>query len=464
MAHTALQWKVKGGHQLLGTITAKGSKNSALAIVSAALLTPGPVILTQIPRISDVCDLVSVLRSAGSSVVWLDDNTLEIQRPPILDFDSLDIEASRRTRAVVLLVAALVRDHDDFILPLPGGCSLGDRSLGPHIDVLEQLGLEVDYHADGLRVSRSQVSRLNTTVTLLESGDTVTENAVLIAVAMKRQRVQICNASCNYMVQDLCLFLQRTGSVSIEGIGSACLTISYQETEAPRPLIYSILEDPIEAFFFIAAAIVTRSCLQIKRVPVDFISLELRLLQKMGVSIERFRQYPAANGATTLCDLEVSAQGRSLIALQQKIHPNVYPFGVNVDCLPTFGPIAALCEGETLLHDWMYEKRASYFALLECFGARVELLDPHRACIYGSTDLKSADCPLPPALRPASMVLLAALATPGVSSLHEVGVLSRGYEDLVGRLRSLGALIDDQNSDMDANRTVVLEGSIRSTL
>jgi len=462
MAHPSLQWSIEGGHQLSGTITAKGSKNSALAIFSAALLTPGPVILAQIPRISDVFDMVGILRSAGSSVAWLDSSTLKIQRPSVLAVDNLDIEASRRTRAVVLLVAALAKDHNDFVLPLPGGCSLGDRSLGPHIDVLEQLGLVVDHRVDGLRVSRSQASELDTTLTLLESGDTVTENAILTAVAMKRQRVQICNASCNYMVQDLCLFLQRTGSVNIEGIGSACLTLSYQETEAPRPLIYSILEDPIEAFFFIAAAIVTRSCLQIKRVPVAFISLELRLLQKMGVSITKLRQYAAANEVTVLCDLEISAQDSSLVALAQKIHPNVYPFGVNIDCLPTFGPITALCEGETFLHDWMYEQRASYFALLRCFGARVELLDSHRACIDGVKVLEPADCLLPPALRPASMVLLAALAAPGISRLHGVGVLSRGYEDLAGRLRSLGALVDDQH--MNSDRQEVMEGAIRSTL
>jgi UDP-N-acetylglucosamine 1-carboxyvinyltransferase len=463
MAHTSPSWKIEGGRQLSGSITAKGSKNSALAIICAALLAVGPVVLDNIPRISDVYDIVSVLRSTGTSVTWLDNNTLEIQRPPRLAVDNLDIEASRRTRAVVLLVAALAKDQDDFTLPLPGGCSLGDRSLGPHIDALEQLGLQVDYSLGGLRVSRSQNSSLDTTVTLLESGDTVTENAILTAVAMKRQRVQICNASCNYMVQDLCLFLQRLGSVSIEGIGSPLLTISHQDAEAaPHQIYYSILEDPIEAFFFIAAAIVTRSCLQIKRVPVAFISLELRLLQKMNASIERLHLYPAANGVTALCDLQVSAQDTSLIALEQKIHPNIYPFGVNVDCLPTFGPIAALSEGETLLHDWMYEQRASYFALLECFGARIEVLDLHRVIVSGSKRLKAADCQLPPALRPASMVLLAALAAPGVSRLHGVSVLGRGYEDLAGRLRSLGAMIDEQK--MNADRQVMIEGTIRSVM
>ena len=146
MAHTSPIWKIEGGHQLSGSCTVSGSKNASLATICAAILDIGPVVLNNIPRISDVFDMVSILRSAGTSVAWLDNNTLEIQRPPLLTVDNLDIEASRRTRAVVLLVAALAKDHDGpFIVPLPGGCTLGDRSLGPHIDALEQLGLHVNH-------------------------------------------------------------------------------------------------------------------------------------------------------------------------------------------------------------------------------------------------------------------------------------------------------------------------------
>jgi UDP-N-acetylglucosamine enolpyruvyl transferase len=116
MAHTSPTWKIEGGHQLSGSLRVKGSKNSALAIICAALLNTGPVILSNIPRISDVFDMVSILRSTGTTVTWLDNNTLEIQRPPLLAVDNLDIEASRRTRAVVLLVAALAKDQEVAVL------------------------------------------------------------------------------------------------------------------------------------------------------------------------------------------------------------------------------------------------------------------------------------------------------------------------------------------------------------
>lgn len=448
MQRPSPQWKIHGDHQLSGTVTTNGSKNSALAILSASLLVFEPIELANVPRISDVDDMVSILRSIGSEATWVDNNTLRLQRPPVLDVEALDVQAAQRTRAVVLLIAGLAIDHAEFTLPLPGGCNLGDRSLEPHIDALEQLGLDVCHQANGLHVRRSEEGESEVMVTLVESGDTVTENAILAAVALNRGVVRICNASCNYMVQDLCLFLEKISGASIEGIGSSRLTTRRCRAQVLSPITYPILEDPIEAFLFIAAAVVTKSHLRIQRVPVEFIALELRLLQKMGLEIQQGPRYSSASGVTLLCDLEVRAETAMLKALDSKIHPNIYPFGINVDNLPAFGPIAAVSGGQTLLHDWMYEQRAPYFALLEKFGVRVELLDNHRAHVYGSPELRAATCMLPPALRPASMLLLAALAAPGVSYLSDVGVISRGYEGLVGRLRELGARIGTLDDDV----------------
>lgn len=442
MQNTSSEWKVWGNRQLSGTVTVNGSKNCTLAILGASLLTTEPVLLYNVPRLSDVDDMVSVLQSAGSHVSWQDANTLSIQRPVLLDVKNLDIHAARRTRAIALLTAGFAMDHDAFTLPLPGGCQLGDRSLEPHIDALDQLGLHVQCRAGGMHVRRLREGRSGTVINLLESGDTVSENAILTAVALRRDRIQIRNASCNYMVQDLCHFVQTFGHVSIEGIGSPLLTIRCCKPESRKPSVYSILEDPIEAFFFIAAAIVTESNVRMNAVPFEFISLELHLLQQMGLKLERSPDYLATNGVTPLCDIGVSARNSSLTSPNTKIHPNVFPFGINVDNLPAFGPIAALASGQTLLHDWMYEQRAGYFASLRDFGVRVELLDSHRAEISGPTDLRSASCELPPALRPASMVLLAALAAPGLSHVRHVHVLSRGYEGLVGRLIALGAAIE----------------------
>lgn len=169
----------------------------------------------------------------------------------------------------------------------------------------------------------------------------------------------------------------------------------------------------------------------------------------MGLDLRQGPHYTSRSGVTMLCDLEIFAGDHLLKAPKLKIHPNIYPFGINVDNLPAFGPIVALSEGQTLLHDWMYEERASYYALLGDFGVYVELVDAHRAYINGPAELTAADCRLPPALRPASMILLAALAAPGVSCLEGVGVLSRGYEDIVRRLRSVQAQIEIEQADLE---------------
>lgn len=345
----------------------------------------------------------------GGQATWVDNNSLSLQRPLILDVESLDIEAAQRTRAVILMTAGIAIDHVDSTLPFPGGRNLGDRYLEPHIDALEQLGLKVSYRSNGLRVSQTDEDNCEATIALLESGDTITENAVLTAVALNRGVVRICNASCNYMVQGLCSFLQRISGVSIEGLGSPRLTIRGSESAGSGPITYPILEDPIEAFFFIAAAVVTKSCLRITRVPVAFIALELRLLQRMGLEVRTGPRYASASGVATLCDLEILADHHPLNAMEVKIYPNIYPFGVNVDNLPAFGPIAAVSEGQTLLHDWMYEQRAPYFALLRDLEVQVKLPDKHRAHIHGPTKLRAADCRLPPGFRPASMILLTAL-------------------------------------------------------
>lgn len=466
MHESPSRWKVHGGRELSGSVTTNGSKNSALAILCASLLTTEQVTLTNVPHISDVVDMVDILRSIGSTISWQHGNTLQLMRPSLVNISSLDKQAARRARTVILLAPGIALDHGAFSLPSPGGCQLGDRTLEPHIDALEQLGLQVTGQSDDIRITRlTQDTRTDCTVTLLESGDTVTENAILTAVALKKDSVTIRNASCNYMVQDLCNFVQKLVGVGIEGIGSPLLTIRRCDSQSLLPLSFSILEDPIEAFFFVAAAAVTKSNISIERVPFEFISLEIHLLKKMGLNIRASPQYPSKSRTTTLCDLEIKGRDCSLTSPQLKMHPNIYPFGVNVDNLPAFGPIAALSKGETLLHDWMYEQRAPYFALLEAFGVDVHLVDNHRAQITGRTILQPAMCRLPSALRPASMLLLAALAAHGSSLVEDVDMLQRGYEDLNGRLGAIGARIDICDLEQDVSRGFLdSDSAIRSVI
>ncbi|MEO6470996.1 MAG: UDP-N-acetylglucosamine 1-carboxyvinyltransferase, partial [Aeromicrobium sp.] len=325
---------------------------------------------------------------------------------------------------------------DDFELPYAGGCDLGTRTVEPHMTALRPFGLKVtategSYHAmtaSGVGPERP--------IVLTERGDTVTENALLAAARYDGVTV-IRNASPNYMVQDLCFFLEKLG-VTIEGVGTTTLRITGKAT-INCDVDYAPSEDPIEAMSLIAAAIVTKSSITVRRVPIEFMEIELALLEEMGFQYERTDEYAAENGHTRLVD--ITTLPSTLHAPIDKIHPMPFP-GLNIDNLPFFAVIAATAEGTTLLHDWVYENRAIYLTELNKLGARVKLLDPHRVLIEGPTRWSGTEIVCPPALRPAVVILLAMLAAKGTSVLRSVYVIHRGYEDLAERLNALGARIE----------------------
>jgi UDP-N-acetylglucosamine 1-carboxyvinyltransferase len=271
---------------------------------------------------------------------------------------------------------------------------------------------------------------------LTERGDTVTENAILAAARHDGVTV-IRNASPNYMVQDLCFFLTKLG-VEIDGIGTTTLTVR-GTSDIEVDVDYAPSEDPIEAMSLVAAAIVTSSSITIRRTPIEFLEIELALLEEMGFDYDRTDEYLAGNGHTRLVDL--TTRPSTLHAPIDKIHPMPFP-GLNIDNLPFFAVIAATAHGQTLIHDWVYENRAIYLTELTKVGASVTLLDPHRVLVEGPTHWSAAELICPPALRPAVVLLLAMMAAKGTSVLRNVYVINRGYEDLAARLNDLGAQID----------------------
>jgi UDP-N-acetylglucosamine 1-carboxyvinyltransferase len=177
----------------------------------------------------------------------------------------------------------------------------------------------------------------------------------------------------------------------------------------------------------------------IRRVPIEFMEIELATLQQMGQELEISGEYKARNGRTRLVD--VTTKPSELRAPQDKIHPMPFP-GLNIDNLPFFAVIAGNAEGQTMIHDWVYENRAIYLTELNKLGAQVQLLDPHRIYVNGPTKWRAAEIGCPPALRPAACLLLAMLAARGTSELRNIYVIERGYEDLAERLNTIGAKVE----------------------
>jgi UDP-N-acetylglucosamine 1-carboxyvinyltransferase len=431
-----LHLRVEGGRRLHGQIDVKTSKNAGVGLLCASLLNEGRTVLRKVARIEEVHRILEVLNSIGVKTRWLNsDNDLEIVPPATLDLAGMDLDAARRTRSIIMFLAPLMHHEKHFELPYAGGCALGTRTVEPHMTALHPFGVRVEATAGSYRVEVDPNTRPSRPIVLTERGDTVTENA-LMAAARSDGVTVIRNASSNYMVQDLCFFLLELG-VQVQGIGTTTLTVRGLP-QIRRDVDYSPSEDPIEAMSLVTAAIVTGSEITVCRVPIEFMEIELALLEGMGLSFDQSAEYPAANGRTRLVDITVRPS--TLHAPLDKIHPMPFP-GLNIDNLPFFALIAATAQGSTLIHDWVYDNRALYLTELTKLGARVTLMDPHRIYVQGPTHWSGTEVICPPALRPAVVVLLAMLAAKGTSLLRNVYVIDRGYEQLAERLNQLGASI-----------------------
>ena len=430
-------FRIRGGKELSGEITINTSKNAAVGLLCAALLNSGRTVLRRVARIEEVFRIIEVLESIGVKCHWQNRHRdLEIISPRELKLDQMDIEAARRTRSIIMFLGPLLHRYEKFEIPYAGGCSLGTRTVEPHLKALESFGLKVDATKNsGFYEVEVDQKVLNNNqdryIVLTERGDT--EN-VLMAAAMTPGKTIIVGASPNYMVQDVCFFLEKLG-VKISGVGTTKLVVRGRP-KFDLDVEYSLSEDPIEAMSFIAAGLVTNSEITLLRAPIEFLEIELEVLKSMNARIEKTPEYLSANGRTRLVDLTIKKS--KLVAPVDKIHPMPFP-GLNIDNLPFFSVIAAVSEGRTLIHDWVFENRAVYTTELANLNVKVELLDAHRVYIEGPTNWRPAELVAPQALRPAVVVLIGMLAAPGRSILRNVYPINRGYQDFAARLRHLGA-------------------------
>ena len=432
-----VHFKINGGRELTGAIEIRSSKNAAVGLLCGCLINKGRTTLKNVPHIEEVNRIIEVLESIGVKLRWINGGAdLEITPPMKLKLDEMDIVAAKRTRSVLMMMGAIMNNYPKFKMPYAGGCNLGKRTVEPHLAGLREFGLAIETKNDFYHATVTDPRITEKTIVMTERGDTVTENILFVA-ASKDVITHIHNASPNYMVQDICFYLQQLG-IRIDGVGTTHLTV-YGQADINRDVEYEISEDPIEAMSFIAAGIVTDSEIEIRRAPIDFLEIELETLRTMGLKFDQSPVYLSRNGQTKLVDIKLYKS--QLVAPIDKIHPMPFP-GLNIDNLPFFAIIAAKAQGRTLIHDWVYENRAIYLTELSKLNVRNQLLDPHRIYIEGVTDFRPAEIVTPPALRPAVVIMLGMLAAKGESILRNVYSINRGYEDFARRLNSLGADIE----------------------
>lgn len=425
-------YHIHGGQPLSGTIDVQSGKNSPIALLAASLLIAGPVTFREFSTAEEIHRILEILESIGVTYEW-QGSTLHLDTSGPLRMDQINKKACEKVRASLLLMGALAARTTSYKLYRSGGCNLGNRTVRPHLLALQHLGISIETKPKYYEVRTNKLHGNH--IVMYESGDTATENVIMAAV-LAPGKTTIKMASANYMVQDVCYFLQASGA-KITGIGTTTLVIE-GVTALKAPVAYTPMPDPVDAMAWISLAVTTKSRLTITNCPIEFLELELEKLKVMGQRFEMSPVRMSTNRKFEVVDITVIPS--DLTALPDKLYGRPFP-GINIDAIPLFLPILTQAKGRTLVHDWVYENRALYALELQKLGADVTLLDPHRVLIEGKTKLLANDVMCPSGIRPGMAVFIAMLAAKGTSTLRNAYMIERAYGDLAARLGPLGAQI-----------------------
>ncbi len=421
---------VEGGQPLQGTITASGNKNAALKLLPACLLTDEPVILHNIPAISDVENTLLILRDLGAEVTSLGDGSWRVQAYELAKTE-LDAKLAGRTRASFVFAGPLLARAGRACLPIPGGDVIGGRPLDTHVQALQALGASVNMSRRGVFELEASQLRGAGYLLLAEASVTATENAVMTAVLSPGETV-IDNAACEPHVRDLCHFLNQMGA-NIEGIGSNRLQI--QGVKRLHGTEFRIGSDFMEVGSFIGAAAVTGGEVRIRDAQPRNLGMIRLVFERLGV-----RWQDEGEDIIVPGDQELIIQ-EGLGGRIPEIKPMPWP-GFPPDLMSIAVVIGSQAKGSVLLHDWMYESRFFFVDHLTFMGARVVLCDPHRVLVQGPSRLYANPAGVPsPDIRAGMAMVLAALCARGTSTIHNIQQVDRGYENIDDKLKALGAQI-----------------------
>jgi UDP-N-acetylglucosamine 1-carboxyvinyltransferase len=419
------EYLIEGGFPITGTIRASGNKNAALPCLAAALLTDEPVILRNIPDIEDVQVMLEVYTALGGTVEVLEPN---VYRLCLGDLKSpeIPVEQARKIRASILFAGPLLARTGKVVLPPPGGDVIGRRRLDTHFLALTELGAEV--RSNGAFIFTAK-SLKGADIFLDEASVTGTENAVM-AAALARGRTILTNAASEPHVQDLCRMLVSMGA-RIGGIGSNILTID--GVKKLSGCDFKIGADFMEVGSFIGLAAATGGELRIEGANPQDLRPARIAFGKLGIT---WTQEGTAIYVPKDQALEVNCDLGGMIP---KIDDAPWP-GFPPDLTSIVTVVATQVKGTVLIYEKMFESRMFFVDKLIGMGARIVLCDPHRAVVTGPSRLTGSELHSPD-VRAGMAMIIAAMCAQGKSVIRNVYQIERGYENLVGRLGSLGARI-----------------------
>jgi len=417
---------VDGSFPIKGKITAGGNKNSALPCIAATVLSDEPVVLKRIPDIEDVHVMFDILTHLGGTVERLGRNEYKVQ---VSDIKTHEIPSSlaKNIRASILFAGSLLARVGKVALPPPGGDVIGRRRLDTHFLAFTSLGVRVE--VDGLFTLTTN-KLVGEDIFLDEASVTATENAIMAAV-LAAGRTIIRNAASEPHVQDLCCMLNSMGA-RITGIGSNILTI--EGVKRLTGTEFSIGADFMEVGSYIGLTAVTRGELEIENTEPEHLRMTKIAFNKLGIHWERDKHsifIPSGQDLRVIPEM-----GGSIPKIDDAPWPGFPP-----DLTSIITVVATQVEGTVLVHEKMFESRMFFVDKLISMGARIILCDPHRAVVSGPSRLRGGEL-VSPDVRAGMAMVIAALCAEGQSVIRNVYQIERGYEDLIGRLQSLGARIE----------------------
>ncbi len=424
---------VEGGHPISGVVTPSGNKNEALPVVAASLLCPGPFAVSNVPMIRDVETLLEVLSDVGVDVSVTGDHEIQLDSTTLGSRDP-DRTLASAIRGSFLMAPGLLHRNGRAVLPTPGGDKIGRRRLDTHLLALRELGATVEVEGENYVLSLGGGRFRGADVFLDEASVMATENAVMAAaVAVGASTIQ--NAACEPHVQGLCRALNAMGA-RIRGIGTNRLEIDGVDSLRPTP--HRLSADHIEIGSFIAIAAMTRGQLTIR----DVVPQDLRMIRLV---YSRLGVETCLDGTSLVVPGDQELEVRfDVDGAVPKVDDAPWP-GFPADLTSLALVLATQCKGTVLVHEKLFESRLFFVDRLIAMGARVVLCDPHRAVVIGPSRLHGAAMASPD-IRAGMALIAAALAAPGKSTIRNAHQVDRGYEDVEGRLRSLGAHITRSGS------------------
>ena len=429
---------VKGGVKLSGEITPQGAKNEALQVICATLLSDNDIIISNIPNIIDVVKLIDILKSLGVEINKLEKGkySFNSKRIDLKYLQSQDfINDAKKLRGSIMLVGPLLARFGLASIPRPGGDKIGRRRLDTHFINLQKLGAKLDYNSENKMYSVTSRNPLKGTNILLDEASVTGTANILMASVLAKGQTTIYNAACEPYIQQLCLLLNKMGA-DIKGIGSNFLKINGVTSLSGAE--HDILPDMIEIGSWIGLAAMTRSKLKIKNVSWDNLGQIPDVFRKLGITINRegddilIPEHTNGYSVTNYID-------GSILTISDAPWPGFSP-----DLISVILVVATQANGSTLIHQKMFESRLFFVDKLIDMGAKIILCDPHRASVIGH-NFKSSLKPTTmtsPDIRAGIALLIAALSAPGESIIQNVEQIDRGYENIVERLKSIGADID----------------------